>query len=288
MTAPFTDHFSQAKDAPLLYARDYAAVGAESGLPVVCLHGLTRNARDFELLAPWLAEQGRRTIVPDIRGRGQSGKSADPMDYKPATYARDVRGQLEELGIKRAVFIGTSMGGLITMTLALQKNRLVAAAALNDVGPEIAPQGLERITAYLGDPGPVSCAEDAYAYVRRVTKGAMPGLTDEGTDIIARRLFRMDGAKPVLDYDPKIAVPLANAKAVPKWFGWAVYRWLARRPLLLIRGELSDILARDTAMRMIRLGKKVDYAEIPRIGHAPLLDEKEARDALAAWLRTVP
>ena len=286
--ATFTEHFTEAQDSTRLYARDYAASAEPAGrLPIVCLHGLTRNSRDFEQLAPWLAQQGRRVIVPDVRGRGQSASSPDPKRYVPAVYARDVRQQLGDLGIRRAVFIGTSMGGLITMTLALQRTRMVAAAALNDVGPEIAPEGLARIKAYLGAHGAIDTVDDAHDYVRRVTDGAMPNLTDADIAMIAARLFHMDGPSPVLAYDPAIAIPLATAKSAPKWMVWAMYRWLSRRPVLLIRGALSDILSREITTRMVRR-PKTTFVEIPAVGHAPLLDEIEAREAIQAWLQNVP
>lgn len=288
MGAPlFTEHFFEAEDSTRLYARDYAPTRPLAGLPIVCLHGLTRNSRDFELLAPWLAEQGRRVIVPDIRGRGQSGYSQDATLYNPRIYARDLRAQLADMGVNRAVFIGTSMGGVITMMLALQRSRLVAAAVLNDVGPEIAPEGLARIKGYVGVQPEFESWEDALAYVRRISAGALVDLNEEDVAMMAKRIFRMSGSKPLLDYDPRIAVPLGSGKAAPNWLAWLLYRWLARRPLLLIRGELSDILSRDCADRMVRRGKNVTFTEVPRVGHAPLLDEAEAREAIRAWLQTV-
>src|SRR5579864_4508779 len=135
-------------DGLQLSGRDYAGAAAEARLPVICLHGLTRNARDFEDLAPRIAARGRRVLALDVRGRGQSAWDPQPMRYVPATYAGDVLALLDALGIARAVFIGTSMGGLITMVVGALRPSAVAAAVINDVGPELTPEGLARITGF--------------------------------------------------------------------------------------------------------------------------------------------
>src|SRR5213075_2745189 len=136
----FSERRWTSADGLSLYARDYAGGDGEARLPVICLHGLTRNSKDFEDVAPVIAASGRRVIVPDVRGRGRSGYARDPASYEPKTYARDVLDLMDGLGIARAVFIGTSMGGLITMTVAALRSKAVAAVVLNDVGPAVAPQ----------------------------------------------------------------------------------------------------------------------------------------------------
>ncbi len=133
-----------------LYARDYAGSGGPARCPVVCIHGLTRNSGDFEEVAPWIAAQGRRVIAVDIRGRGRSARDPDPRRYNPVVYTKDVLRLLDEAGIARAVFIGTSMGGIITMAIAGKRLRAIAAAVLNDVGPVISMAGLTRIAGYVG------------------------------------------------------------------------------------------------------------------------------------------
>src|SRR5688572_3664577 len=146
----FTERRWTSPDGLALYARDYAGGDGEQRLPVLCLHGLTRNSKDFDGLAPKIAALGRRVIVPDVRGRGQSAWDSRPARYNPKTYARDVLGMMDMLGIPSAIFIGTSMGGLITMTAAMMRTKAVAAAILNDVGPAIAPAGIARILSYAG------------------------------------------------------------------------------------------------------------------------------------------
>ena len=131
-------------DGLALYARDYPPLFPETGLPVICMHGLTRNSRDFETVAPRIAALGRRVVAPDMRGRGRSANDPDPAHYVPAVYAQDVLKLMDALSIPRAVFIGTSMGGLVSMVLATMAPDRIAASILNDVGPKLNPAGLSR------------------------------------------------------------------------------------------------------------------------------------------------
>ena len=228
-------------DGTSLMARDYAAQGGELGLPVVCLHGLTRNSRDFEDLAPWIAALGRRVLAPDVRGRGRSGYAADPATYQPAVYAADVVAMLDALAIPRAVVVGTSMGGLIAMVLAVMAPQRIAAAALNDVGPQLAAAGLARIASYAGQAPAVADWADAAAYAKAVNGTAFPAYGPADWAAFSRRLFRDGEEGPVPDYDPRIMQPLASAAPVDLW---PLFARLAEggRPLLLLRGASSDVL----------------------------------------------
>ncbi len=279
----------QSRDGLSLYARDYE--GGADRLPVVCLHGLTRNSADFEEVAPWLAGLGRRVIVADVRGRGKSAYDPNPMRYMPNVYARDVVAMMDALGIKRAVFLGTSMGGLIMMVLAMSASRRISAAILNDVGPEIAPEGLARISAYAGKPATVETWDQAEAYVRGTNGIAHPDFGEADWARLARRTFREDEAgKPVLDYDPRIAEPIRAGKTkAPRWLAWLLFRRLARRrPTLLIRGATSDILSADIARRMQARAPRMEIAEVPGVGHAPTLEEPEAKAAIERFLAGLP
>lgn len=286
----FTERRWTSHDGLSLYARDYAAVGREAGLPVICLHGLTRNSKDFEEIAPLIAGMGRRVVVADVRGRGQSGWDPNPANYQPKIYARDVIGMMKELGIDRAVFLGTSMGGIITMTLAAIRPKAVAAAILNDVGPAIAPEGIARILSYAGQPVDIRNWDDAAAYVERTNAVAFPDYRKADWRKVARRTFRDQEGVPVLDYDPAISVALA--KPPPRWASWMahlLFRRLARkRPTLLIRGALSDVISADIAEKMQRLAPSMQRVDVPDVGHAPTLIEPEAVDAIRNFLRTVP
>jgi pimeloyl-ACP methyl ester carboxylesterase len=278
------------RDGLSLFARDYHAAGGEDRLPVICLHGLTRNSKDFDDIAPRIASWGRRVIAHDVRGRGQSDRDPNPKNYQPKVYARDAIEMMAALGVDRAVFLGTSMGGIITMTLMAIRPKAVAAAILNDVGPEIAPEGIARILGYAGKGSAVRDWNDAADYVRRTNSVALPGFGDADWHRFAQRTFRQGANGPELDYDPAIAVALA--KPVPRMAGWIaklLFRKLARtRPTLLLRGALSDVVSAEIADRMQRTAPSLERVDVPGVGHAPTLAEPVAVDAIEQFLRTVP
>lgn len=288
--ALFHDITWRSADGLTLHARDYPAAGGR--LPVICLHGLTRNARDFEELAPRIQATGRRVIAADVRGRGQSDWDPNPMNYHPGTYVADVIGLMAHEVIAQAIFVGTSMGGLIAMTLAAIAPQAIAGAVLNDVGPELSPVGLARIGGYVGQGRPVESWEDAAAYARATNGVAFPDLTDEGWDRFARRIFREEGGRPVLDYDPAIALafrPPAGAPPAPMPDLWPLFGALTTgRPALLIRGGVSDLVDAAIADKMRQAAPQMAYAEVPRIGHAPMLTEPQAWSAIEAFLSFLP
>ena len=274
-----------------LYARDYAGTGGGAPrCPVICIHGLTRNSGDFEDVAPWIASQGRRVLVVDVRGRGKSERDSDPSRYHPKVYADDMLRLLDEAGIARAVFVGTSMGGIITMAVAAKRLRAIAAAVLNDVGPMISMVGLNRIKGYVGKGQPVVTWDDAAAYIKSINETAFPGNTMEEWHRWARRTFREVNGKIELNYDARIAASIQSAKLKPtSLVAKLLYKRLARnRPTLLIRGGNSDLVGMEEARYMREAAPALRYAEVPGVGHAPMLTEPEARAALAAFLAEVP
>jgi len=275
-----------ALDGAELMARDYP--GPAEGTPVLCLHGLTRNSRDFEAVAPWIAAQGRRVLAADVRGRGRSAYAPDPAAYQPAVYAADVLAMLDALAVPRVVLVGTSMGGLIAMLLAVAAPDRLAAVALNDVGPVLDPTGLARIANRGGMLPEVRDWADAAAYARAVNGLAFPDYAEADWAAYARRLFREEGGRPVLDYDPRIMEPFRETAAQPAPDLWPYFDKLAEdgRPLLLVRGALSDLLSAETAAAMRVRAPQMAYAEVPRVGHAPMLTEPAAQSALAAFLAT--
>jgi len=278
------------RDGLPLFARDYPAAGEGGRLPVICLHGLTRNSKDFEDIAPLIAGWGRRVIVPDVRGRGRSGRDPNCKNYKPPVYARDVVDMMTALNIGQAVFIGTSMGGLIMMTLMAIRPTAIAAAVLNDVGPTIAPEGIARILSYAGKKADINDWNDAASYVRRTQSVAFPDLEDEDWHRLAQRTFRQGADGPELDYDPAIASPLSKppSKLAP-WVAGFLFRRLARKkPTLLIRGGISDVISSAIADRMQLQAPGMKRVDVPNVGHAPMLTEPAAVDALDKFLRTVP
>lgn len=278
------------KDGLTLFARDYPAASEGERLPVICLHGLTRNSKDFEDIAPIVAGWGRRVIVPDVRGRGQSDRDPDPNNYKPPIYARDAVEMMAALDVPRAIFIGTSMGGIITMTLMMLRPTAIAAAILNDVGPEIAPEGIARILGYAGKKTEIRDWQDAVDYARRTNAVALPHLTDEDWQKFARRTFRDVNGLPVLDYDPAITVPLGKPPSrISLWLVGLMFRRLARkRPTLLLRGETSDVTSEGIASRMQRRAPAMQRVDVPGVGHAPMLTEAAAVRAIKEFLARVP
>jgi pimeloyl-ACP methyl ester carboxylesterase len=213
------------------------------------------------------------------------------MRYNPKTYARDVTDMMDALGIGRAVFAGTSMGGLIMMALAMIRGRAIAAAVLNDVGPAVSPEGLARIAAYAGKAIRLDSWDDAVAGVKERMSVAFPDYGDSDWREFARRSFREgpDG-KPEIDYDLDIARPFAARPVkTSSWLAWMLFRRLARRrPTLLLRGALSDLISADIADRMRRAAPGMEIVEVPRVGHAPMLTEPAAREAIERFLKRVP
>jgi len=286
----------RSRDGLTLFARDHApATGPDANgaarLPVVCIPGLTRNSLDFDALAPWIAGLGRRVLAVDLRGRGESDRDPDPRHYKAPTYANDLAALLEAQAIPRALFLGTSLGGLVTMAFAVRHPHRLAGAVLNDVGPEIDPAGAARIRGYVGKAPPIDSWEGAVAYAKLVNGAALPGNSDADWEAMAHRMFRRgaDG-RPELNYDPRILQPVGPLMMrLAQWLAWGAFRRLARgRPLLLLRGESSDILAPATVTRMRRAAPGMQVAEIPGVGHAPMLSEPASRTALQAFLDEAP
>lgn len=272
-----------------LHGRDYAPSGGAARCPVLCIHGLTRNSADFEDVAPAIAALGRRVIAVDVRGRGLSERDPDPSRYNPKVYAEDMLRLLDAAGIARAVFVGTSMGGIITMAVGMKRLSAISAAVLNDVGPMICMRGLERIKQYVGKMPPVQTWEDAAAYMKSINGVAFPHNTDADWLEWAHRTFREQDGRVALDYDPKIAEAIQGAKLKPtSLVARLLYRRLARnRPTLLIRGGESDIVGPEEAQYMRSAAPSLEYAEVPGVGHAPMLTEPAAREALSSFLARV-
>ena len=278
-------------DGLALYARDYPPLLPETGLPVICLHGLTRNSRDFETVAPRIAALGRRVVAPDMRGRGKSANDPDPAHYVAAVYAQDVLKLMDVLEIPRAVFIGTSMGGLITMVLATMAPDRIVASVLNDVGPKLNPTGLARIATYVGRTQPVSSWAEAAEAVRAVNGAAYPERLDDEAFwmAFARRTFhaREDGLLET-DYDPHIALAFVDfdEDAPPPDLS-PLFTALAQKPMLSVRGEVSDLFGEDVVEMMRALKPDLETVTVTNIGHAPMLDEPEAWDAVLDFLARV-
>jgi pimeloyl-ACP methyl ester carboxylesterase len=283
----FIEHRLKSPDGLSLYLRDYAPQGPNIGAPVLCLHGLTRNSKDFEAVAPWIASQERRVLTMDVRGRGQSDWDSDPTRYNPAVYAGDVVSALAQLNISKAIFVGTSMGGLITMILSATKPDIVHAAILNDIGPAIDPRGIARITGYAGNTGPFTDWAACANQIKALQGDFYPDADDAFWLTFARRCAKETGnGHIVFDYDPAISKAMGAAAPPPEAL-MPFFQALGAKPTLVVRGALSDILSTEGVAAMKAAKSDLKLCEVARVGHAPTLEEPEARQAIAAFLATL-
>lgn len=284
-----TERFFQSADGLQLFARDYPAIGEERGVPVFCIHGLTRNSADFEGVAPAIAALGRRVLAIDVRGRGRSDHDPDPSRYRPDVYANDVLLVLDALAISRAIFVGTSMGGLIIMLLAVIAPERIEGAVLNDVGPVLNAVGLARIAGYVGKSGPYDSWDSIVDAIKVTQSVAFPDADEALWRTFARRVAReLPNGNIAFDYDPAIAQSLAQTAGTEPPDLKPLFAALAPKPVLLLRGALSDILSLDGVEEMRKIKSDLEYAEVPNVGHAPTLEEPQALQALERFLSHVP
>lgn len=288
MTA-YSDRWWQSADGLRLHYRDYP--GRMDRPPLLCLPGLTRNARDFENLAQRLAGEWR-VICPELRGRGQSEYAPDWRSYNPGQYVADINALLAQIGISRFVAVGTSLGGLMTLVMAMTGADRIAGALLNDIGPVLEAAGLERIRTYVGRAQHFTSwahAADALAGTQAM---AYPDYHPADWLAMARRVMTETGTGEIIfDYDMMLgeafAPEHANTGAGPEVDLWPGIDALAGCPVLLVRGGLSELLSAETFARMHRHLPKAEAVTLPRIGHAPTLDEPEVAAAIDRWLLRV-
>lgn len=282
--ARFRDGYFLVADGLRLHYRDYP--GSAEKPPLLCLHGLTRNARDFSQFAERYAP-GRRVLALDFRGRGLSDHDPLPARYTPLTYAADVLQLLDELALDQAVFVGTSLGGLVTMTVAAMAPQRIAAAILNDVGPELSAEGLDRIGSYVGKGGPFASWDDAAEALAGHNGNAHPNYSHDEWVKMARRVCREEHGRIVLDYDMAIALPFQTKGPAPKIDLWPLFQALGQKPLLVIRGEISDLLSAEALEKMHEAVPDMKSVAVPDVGHAPTLDEPEAAAAIERFLASL-
>jgi pimeloyl-ACP methyl ester carboxylesterase len=281
----YEDKYWWSQDNLRLHYRDYA--GRDDRPPIVCLPGLTRNARDFAALAERLAGEWR-VIVIELRGRGESAYSKNPMSYVPLVYLQDVVKLLDELHIPRFVGVGTSLGGILLMLMAATRRGSLAGALLNDIGPDLAPAGLERIRQNVGNGSTHPTWVHAARAVSEVQGTIFPDYGLQDWLKAAKRLYRLTGqGRIVLDYDQRIAEPFRAPGGAAGVELWPAFEALGNIPVTLVRGELSDLLAESTAQEMQTRLPQMELVTVPRVGHAPTLDEPEAVAALDALLARI-
>ena len=275
--------FSSADGTVRLHAGTAGPVDAP--LTLLCLHGLTRNGADFGALVDRLSPR-YRIVTADQRGRGRSQWDPDTAHYQPATYVGDMFHLLDRLAIERAVLIGTSMGGMMSMMMAATQPARIQALVLNDIGPEVPNSGLERLRKSLASPARIRSWDDAAAQAKRVNGAAFPDYEAGDWLAFARRTYADHSpGPPVLACDLRILEGLnaADLTAVPANL-WSIWDRLAPIPTLVIRGELSDILSAEIVAAMAARHPNLITVNVRNRGHAPMLDEPEAVSAIDAFL----
>lgn len=286
----WVDRYWESPDGLTLHFRDYPADPASSHAarpPLLCMHGLTRNARDFAPLAQHLAGEWR-LIVPEMRGRGMSEYAKDYMTYNPLTYVADIEALLAQEEIERFVAVGTSLGGLMTMLLAAKDAARLAGAILNDIGPDINPAGIERIRQYVGQGRSYPSWMHAARALQEVHGAAYPAFgIEQWLDMAKRGMVLQPNGRIGLDYDMNIAEPFQQDDGAAPPDLWPAFDALRDAPLLVLRGELSDVLTPATLGEMQRRHPDAEVVTVPDVGHAPMLDEPVSRAAIARLLAKV-
>ena len=288
MASKYEDRTWESSDGLTLHYRDYAGPEGGEKLPVLCLHGLTRNARDFAELADHLAKE-RRVIVPEMRGRGMSDYAPTSDTYNPAQYVSDVEKLLSEQKLERFISVGTSMGGLMTMMFAAKEPGRIAGALLNDIGPVIEAEGIAHIQGYVGHGRSFETWMHAARALREVHSAAYPKFgIEQWLDMAKRVMVLGQGGRIAFDYDMGLAEPFSSAEEdAPPPDLWPAFEALGDVPLVLVRGAVSNILSEKTAQEMARRKPQLNLVTIADTGHAPLLNEPAALSAIDRLLEQV-
>jgi pimeloyl-ACP methyl ester carboxylesterase len=288
--AAFEDATWTSLDGLELHYRDYPGrAGQDKGErpPVLCLHGLTRNARDFAELAERLTGEWR-VIVPEMRGRGDSEYARDAESYNPVQYVADLAVLLEQLGIERFVSIGTSMGGLMTMLLAMRTPERLAGVVLNDIGTALEREGLERILSYAGQGRSFPTWVHAARALEQSQQVAHPGFELADWIAMAKRVMTLtSNGRVVFDYDMKIAETFSKVDFDSQPDLMPAIDAMASLPVLILRGEVSDLFSQATCDAMMARLANAEAVVVPGVGHAPLLTEPEAAAAIDRLLAKV-
>lgn len=254
------------------------------GLPILCLSGLTRNARDFDFVAPQILANNRM-IRLDYRGRGQSDWAEDHLTYTVMREAQDALELMDHLGLEKVAILGTSRGGLIAMGLAAAAKERLLGVVMNDIGPDLAPEGLDVIMGYLGI-HPRFANFDEMAQARKAAMEAQfPNVPLERwrKEVTHTHKETPDGVR--LNYDPRLRDAVIEAGAAGDVDLWPFFDAIAPLPCVVIHGLNSDLLRSETVAEMKRRNPELIVAQVPDRAHIPFLDETEARDALTEWLR---
>lgn len=280
-TRRYEDRYFTVRDGLRLHYRDYP--GEANRPPILCLHGLTRNARDWAAFGERYSPV-HRVLALEFRGRAGSDYDPVPKRYNPVTYAADVIEMLDQLDIEQAIFVGTSLGGLVTMVIAATAPARIRAAILNDVGPDVDASGVGRILTYVGKDVRFRSWEEAADAIAANYGASFERYSQEDWVNMAKRNCREEGGEIRFDYDMAIAEPFKTAGPVPQVDLWPLFTALGQKPLLVVRGERSDLLTAATAAKMQAVAPGMKLTVIPGVGHAPELSEPEAVMAIDRFL----
>src|SRR5687768_13892424 len=283
--AEWSDGYWSSADGLRLHYRDYP--GRSDRPPIICIPGLTRNARDFEGVAGRLAGEWRLICV-DLRGRGESQHAKDSGTYLPLTYRDDVEALIAELGLSRFIAFGTSLGGLVTMLLAMSDSKRIAGALINDIGPVIDMSGLERIRGYVGRSQSWPTWLHAARHFSEMLGDVYPRWKLEQWLVFAKRVCRLTAAGRVtFDYDMRIAEPFRQPGGDTGFDLWPAFNALNGIPTLVVHGEISDLLSAETVQAMKKANPELESVTVPAVGHAPTLDEPEVTEAIDRLLARI-
>ncbi len=281
----YEDRVWWSNDGLRLHYRAYD--GSTEKPPIVCLHGLSRNARDWEPVADRLAGDWRLFVL-EMRGRGESAYASDPMTYTALTYVQDVEAFLATEHIEHYISFGTSMGGIITMLQAATRPERFACVLLNDIGPVVEEAGLARIRSYVGKGGQFPTWLHAARSIREQFGDIYPKWELEDWLAMAKRWCKLQSSGRIsYDYDMRIAEPLRVPDGGGGFDMWTAFAGLKEVPTALVRGGHSEILSEATAAEMQRRKPDLEIVTVPDVGHAPVLDEPEAEAAIDALLAKV-
>ncbi len=271
------------RDGVALHVASYRARSPSRARAVLCLPGLTRNGRDFHDLALAMAAAGRTVHTLDARGRGHSDWDKDWRNYTIPYEAQDVLDVLMALSLDAPAIVGTSRGGLVAMVMAALQPGAFGPVVLNDIGPVIETKGLTRIAGYIGRTGTPPTWEEAATFVAAANRKAFPAVPDNQWAAVARQWFNDKDGRPAEGYDPALARTMSVKDGTPPAL-WAQYLAFGARPVLVIRGERSDILSDATLDEMKRRLPQCQTLTVPGEGHAPLLSDAPTIAAIVDFL----
>jgi pimeloyl-ACP methyl ester carboxylesterase len=274
----YTSRFFSAADGLQLHVRDY---GPRDGaaIPIVCLAGLTRSSGDFDPLATALATGGgaggpRRVLALDYRGRGRSEYDPNWHNYSLEIENADILTVLDAAGIERAIFVGTSRGGLHAMGLSASRPMVIVGAVLNDIGPVLDPAGIARIRSYLGTTPVPRSLDEAVAILKRIMADRFTALSEADWKACAEATFLDHNGRLGILYDENLAKSfMSNTDLTPLPTFWPLFEGLRGRPVLVVRGANSDLLAPETVAEMVSRHDNCEVHVAEGQGHAPLLND---------------